>query len=168
MRELSGEEAGRFIGADPLLLQLFEDSAPLLARLGAGLAGRDARVILAAGRKAHRAQDLIEAGADGGIGDAQLSLDVLDDAAVLDEDLEERELIGGETLEAPELEASFDLRIAGSAVEPRHRQFVSANRAATDNWVKYHKRDSLLERIPNFDVRGAASGVDAHVFLLIK
>jgi hypothetical protein len=117
---LAGKAAGRFIGGDPLLLQFFEDAAPLFAGLGAGLAGRDARVVFAAGRKAHRAQGIVEASADGRIGDAELGFDVLDDAAVLDEDLDEGELIGAEALEAPELEATLDLSVAAPAVKSGH------------------------------------------------
>ena len=76
---------------------------------------------------------VIKASTDGWIGDAELSFDVLDDAAVLNEDLDEGELIGAEALEAPELEAPLDLGVAAPAVEPCHCQLVSTHRAATDD-----------------------------------
>jgi hypothetical protein len=144
---LAGKPPGRFIGTDPLFLQFFEDAAPFLAGLGAGLPGRDARVVLSAGREAHRPQGLIEACADGWVGDAELGFDILDDAAVLDEDLDEGELVAAETLKAPELEASFDLGVAAPTMEPGHRQLVSADGAATDDRMQRHAQGSLMATI---------------------
>src|SRR5215218_4224896 len=118
---LAGKTAGRFVGGDPLLLQFFEDATSLLTGLAAGLAGRDTRVVLPAGREPHRAQSVIEASTDGRIGDAELGFDVFDDAAVLDEDLEESKLVGAEALEPTELEAPLDLGVTAPAMQPRHR-----------------------------------------------
>ena len=49
--------------------------------------------------------------------------------------IDEGELLGAETLEAPELEAPLDLGVAAPAVEPCHCQLISADRAATDDWM---------------------------------
>src|SRR5215212_62034 len=81
------------------------------------------------------------------MGDTELRFDVLDDAAVLDEDLDEGQLVSAEALEAPELKAPLDLGVAAPAVEPGYCQLVSAHGAATDDRVQRHSQGSLIAQI---------------------
>src|SRR4029450_7687013 len=69
-------------------------------------AGGVARRGVFAGRRivAQRADHLVEAAADGGIGDFELPLDVADDAAVLEEHVDEPEQLAAEAVELGEVE----------------------------------------------------------------
>ena len=135
---LASQAAGCFFRGDLLILQRFQDAASLLARLVAGIAWGNAGVIIATGGKAHGAEDVIQAGTDGGIRNPKLRLNILDDAAILDEDLDEGELLRREPLEAPQLEATLDLRLAIAALQTGYAQLVAANRAAAKDRVGRH------------------------------
>ena len=136
---LASQAAGCFFRGDLLILQRFQDAASLLARLVAGIAWGNAGVIIATGGKAHGAEDVIQAGADRGIRDPKLRFNILDDAAVLDEDLDEGELFRRETLEATQVELSLDLRLAIAALQPGDVQLVATDGAAAQDWVRGHE-----------------------------
>src|SRR5690606_35386746 len=92
--------------------------------------------------------------ANGGIGDSQLGLDLLDDAAVLHERFEKAELVPREAREAVEGELALDAGAAGIAVQMRNCQLVAADRALVGDGVSLgiggclaHRWCSLMCRV---------------------
>src|SRR4051812_30899801 len=100
---LPGQPACGFVGGNALSFQVSQKAPPPFPRLTAGIARGNPWVVFPARREPHRSQNLIETGPHRWVRNPKLDLDVLDDAAVLDEDLDKGELFGGEALEASEL-----------------------------------------------------------------
>src|SRR5262245_45013981 len=78
------QPAGGFVGRDVSLAELLEDAAAFGAGLTLDATGTRARVV--AGREAESAEEVVEAADHGPIGETEFGLDVLDDAAVFQED----------------------------------------------------------------------------------
>ena len=111
------EVEGRFPRRDAPGRDVREDRPPLLLGAeGCALGGR--RGVGVRGI-AHRADHFVQPRADGRVGDAQLRLDILDDAAILDEDLDEGEVFGAEHIEAAAA-AEGETPLDG---DPRRRPF---------------------------------------------
>lgn len=96
------QSLGSIVGRNPLGAEILENRSSLLSRLGR------AKPIFIGDSESEAADDFVETSADCWIGNAEFGFDILDDAAVLDEDLEEREQIGGQAAEAIEGEVAFD------------------------------------------------------------
>jgi hypothetical protein len=128
------DAAGRLGGGQLAGCQQVEDLLALLgvvargsAAVGLGRGGLDVVT--------HGGDQLVEAGDDGGVGDAELVLDILDLAAALDEDLGEGELLAAEPQPAAEGEDALDTGAAAVAVQPRDVQLVAAHRALGGYWM---------------------------------
>src|SRR5690606_36436702 len=89
------QHAHGFLDADLLGGEAVENLAPVGAAVALGGA-------------AEGGDDLIEAGASGVVGDLQLGGELLDVAAVLDHQLDEIELLGGEPADPAEAELTLD------------------------------------------------------------
>ena len=93
----------RFVGGEFAALEIGQDRAAARAAVvGSRSFGRGL------GGVAQRGDDVVKARADGRIRDAEFALDLADDAAVLDEDLDEIDLRAGELEERRRGELAFD------------------------------------------------------------
>jgi hypothetical protein len=121
----AGEPLRRFFGADPLFAEVLENLAPLFPRNLAQLPRPQAVV---AGGITKGAEEIVEAGNDGAVGNAELSLDILDDASVSDERIEKGDLLSREAGISSKQKMPFNRGATGRALETGNRQFICADR----------------------------------------
>jgi hypothetical protein len=122
---------GGVIGCDSLGAQFFEDAASFLPGLGG------TETILTGDGKPEPLDHFIEAGTNSGIRDSEFGLHILDDAPVLDEDLQEREEIGSQPAESIEREVAFDPGSTMPALQLGDVKLRIADRALAGSLMKW-------------------------------
>jgi len=120
-----GEPLRRFFGAYPRLPEVFENLAPFFPRDLAHLSWPQAIV---ACRIAKGAEEIIETGDDGAVGNTEFGFYILDDAPVADEGIEKGHLFSRQAGIPPEQEMPFNGGAAGWALETGDRQLICADR----------------------------------------
>ena len=97
-------------------------------------------VAIGARPEAERANQRLDPGADGRVGDAQLALHVAEVAAGAEEALEQEQLLPREPPEPADAELALQGRAAGAAVEARHGQLAGADGTGGDDVVRHAVR----------------------------